>query len=68
MSVPATTQPAKTAPAFQRRGLSLRLRLVLLILAITMPVLLIIALAMHTEVNGCCWSMRTRRSPPAITR
>ena len=51
MSVPATTQPAKTAPAFQRRGLSLRLRLVLLILAITMPVLLIIALAMHTEAQ-----------------
>ena len=51
MSVPATTQPAKPAPAFQRRGLSLRLRLSLLVLSATLVIFALVTVAIQNQAR-----------------
>jgi GAF domain-containing protein/HAMP domain-containing protein len=52
MSVSATPQPVYTTPAFRRRGLSLRLRLSLLVLSAALVISAIIALAIQNQAQN----------------
>jgi GAF domain-containing protein/HAMP domain-containing protein len=52
MSVSATPQPAQTTPSFQRRGLSLRLRLSLLVLSTALIVFVVVGAAIYAEAQS----------------